>query len=52
MKQRELAMQDSGSAISDGRYGGNRPRGAKPGTTAQRKQAAAERIGATGTNRR
>ncbi|CAJ1954458.1 unnamed protein product [Cylindrotheca closterium] len=53
MKERELAMQDDSSdALSGGRHGGNRPRGAKPGTSAQRKQVAAERIGATGTHRR
>lgn len=52
MKEKEMAMQDSNDAISGGRYGGNRPRGAKPGTSVQRKQAAAERIGATGSNRR
>ena len=53
MKERELAMQDDSSdAISGGRHGGSRPRGVKPGTSAQRKQVAAERIGATGSHRR
>ena len=52
MKEREAALHDSNDAIPGSRYGGNRPRGAKAGTAAQRKQAAAERIGATGTHRR
>lgn len=49
MKEREAVMQDSSD--SSGRHGGNRPRGAMSGTSEQRKQAAAERIGAAGTHR-
>eukprot|EP00980_Cylindrotheca_fusiformis_P028905 scaffold22672_cov141-Cylindrotheca_fusiformis.AAC.8 len=44
MREREMVMKESNTPTT-GRYAGSRPRGAKPGTSTQRKQAAADRIG-------